>query len=81
MKHKKHLRKQNSGRSPADANGSDEKDLSDYEDVQGDGEEEPDEEMDTVSDDKYENNDTNCEENIISTSKNAGPQETALEGN
>ena len=81
MKHKKHLRKQNSGRSPEDGNGSEEKDLSDGEDIQGDGEEDPDEEMDAISDDKYENNDANCEENVISAPKTEGPQTTAIESN
>ena len=41
MKHKKHLRKQSSGRSPIDPTGSEEKDLSDYEDVPDEGEEAP----------------------------------------
>ena len=81
MKHKKHLRKQNSGRSPGDGNGSEGKDLSDREDIQGDGEEDPDEEMDAISDDKYENNDANCEENVISAPKTEGPQTTAIESN
>ena len=45
MKHKKHLRKQNSGRSTVDGTGSEDKDLSDYEDVTGEGDDEPDEEM------------------------------------
>ena len=81
MKHKKHLRKQNSGRSTVDGTGSEEKDLSDYEDETGDGDDEPDEEMHATSNDNFANNDTSCEENAASVTKNQVQQETPMEGN
>ena len=80
MKHKKHLRKQSSGRSPIDATSSEEKDLSDYEDVPDEGDEEQDEQMNPTSEDKFENDGSICGENEASVSKNEVQSETNIEG-
>ena len=80
MKHKKHLRKQSSGRSPIDATGSEEKDLSDYEDVPDEGEEEQDEQMNSTSEDKFENDGSNCGEDEASAPKNVEQSEANIEG-
>ena len=80
MKHKKHLRKQSSGRSPIDATGSEEKDLSDYEDVPDEDDEEQDEPMNPISEDKFENNESNCGEEEASPSKNVEQSDANIEG-
>ena len=80
MKHKKHLRKQNSGRSTVDGNGSEDKDLSDYEDVTGEGDDEPDEDMEATSNENFENNVASCQENDARVTKNEVQQETPIEG-
>ena len=80
MKHKKHLRKQNSGRSSANAGESEEKDSSDYEDIQGDGDDEQDEEVDPLTNERFDNNEANCETDGILISKKEGQLEKNLEG-
>ena len=81
MKHKKHLRKQNSGRSSVNAEGSEEKDLSDGEDSQGDGDDDNEEEDDGVlSNAEYENSDLNRKKDDSSVSKREDHLDTSLEG-
>ena len=81
MKHKKHLRKQSSGRSSVNAGGSEEKDLSDYEDVQGDGDEEQDDdEVGEISNAKYGSADGNYEKDEMNLSKKETNLDTCLEG-
>ena len=80
MKHKKHLRKQSSGRSSANAIGSDEKDSSDYEDMHGDGEDDQDEEIADLSNTKYDHVDVNCTNSEMSQTKKELQVESSLEG-
>lgn len=80
MKHKKHLRKQNSGRSSANAGESEEKDSSDYEDIQGDGDDEQDEEVDPLTNERYDSIEANCEKDGILISKKEGQLEKNIEG-
>ena len=80
MKHKKHLRKQSSGRSSANAIGSDEKDSSDYEDMQGDGEDDQDEEIADLSNTNYDHVDVGCKSSDISQPKKECHVESSLEG-
>ena len=80
MKHKKHLRKQSSGRSSVNAIGSDEKDSSDYEDMHGDGEDDQDEEIADLSNAKYDPVDVDCTNDEMSKHKNEAQVETSLEG-
>ena len=80
MKHKKHLRKQNSGRSSANAGESEEKDSSDYEDIQGDGDDEQSEEVDPLTNERYDNVEANCEKDGILISRKEGQLEKNLEG-
>ena len=81
MKHKKHLRKQSSGRTSVTAGESEEKDSSDYEDIQGDGEEEQEEEGGELSNAKYACAENNIETKEINTTKRDLPLDTSLEGN
>lgn len=81
MKHKKHLRKQSSGRSSVNAGGSEEKDSSDYEDIQGDGEEEQDDEVGELSNEKYGNTESNYEKDGMNISKKDTTLDNCLEGN
>ena len=80
MKHKKHLRKQSSGRSSVNAIGSDEKDSSDYEDMQGEGEDDQDEEIADLSNAKYDHVDVACTSGEISQPKKESHAESSLEG-
>ena len=80
MKHKKHLRKQSSGRSSVNAMGSEEKDSSDYEDMQGEGEDDQDEEIADLSNAKYDHVDVGCTISEISKPKNESHAESSLEG-
>ena len=80
MKHKKHLRKQSSGRSSVNAGGSEEKDSSDYDDLQGDGDEEHDDEVGELSSAKYGNTEGSYEKDTMNISKQETPLDTSLEG-
>ena len=80
MKHKKHLRKQSSGRSSANAIGSDEKDSSDYEDMHGDGEDDQEEEIADLSNAKYDHVDVDCTNSEMSQSRKESQVESSLEG-
>ena len=80
MKHKKHLRKQSSGRSSANAIGSDEKDSSDYEDMHGGGEDDQDEEIADLSNAKYDPVDIDCINSETSQPRKESQVESSLEG-
>ena len=80
MKHKKHLRKQSSGRSSVNAIGSDEKDSSDYEDMHGDGEDDQDEDIADLSNAKYDPVDADCRNDEMTKPKNETQVESSLEG-
>ena len=80
MKHKKHLRKQSSGRSSVNAIGSDEKDSSDYEDMPGDGEDDQDEEIADLSNEKYDHVDVGCTSSEINQTRKESHVESSLEG-
>lgn len=79
MKHKKHLRKQGSGNLSENIGGSEEKDSSDNEDIQGDGDDEQDDEIDQLSHEKISCADGNYETDGVATSQKK-IAEKSLEG-
>ena len=79
MKHKKHLRKQSSENSSANVGVSEEKDSSDNEDIQGDGDDEQDDEVDELSHGKLSSADGNYENDGIAISQKKAA-ENSLEG-
>ena len=79
MKHKKHLRKQGSENLSENVGGSEEKDSSDNEDIQGDGDDEQDDEVDELAPAKINTAEGNYETDDVAMSQKK-LEEKPLEG-